>query len=351
MRISNIGNVSVEYPEQIVWKQDSTAVRVYGVQNIGAQITIWNPMQEFYVLEYYSDQNDLLFYLDDAIKALWDHNIGQWYCKVSAFSGSASAGTDLNFNFNVLDGKSFTSRSHGISSVIYVYSAEELHKLQVFSPQSGIATCGGYSSYVQYGLNQFMLDGVITTDGEYQLCLRDSAQVPPAAYITGDDAKSPYVSAITFNVLSSPVNYTIGGDVFAENKVIFPVCHNIIFADHCEDFDFGEIAYTDLDGMRRYLGGKVLEDTDDVKTESYFTSNTEVYDRVPNRYIISHEKVIKLIISDIHCDAYPHDLLYSQELEFRTWFGGWRSCSLKTSKFTRKDEELYDIELEIIISQ
>lgn len=351
MRTATIGNASVEYPDQIVWKQDSTAVKVSGVQNIGAQITVFNPAQDYYVLEYYSEQNELLFYLDDAIKALWSDNLSQWYCKVSVFSGTSPAGTDLNFNFNVLDGKSFTSRSHGISSVIYVYSAAELHKVQVFAPQAGQATCGAYSAYFQYGLNQFMLDTVITQSGEYQLCMNDSNQVPPAAYITGDDAKSPWVTAITFDVLAAPVNYTLGGDVFAENKIIFPICHKIIFEDHCEDYNFGEICYTDLDGMRRYLGGKIIEDNDDVKTESYFTSDTEVYNKLPNRYIIGHEKVIKLQLSDIEKGAYPHDLLYSQELSFRTWNGDWKSCSLKTSKFSRKDEDYYDIELEIIISQ
>lgn len=352
MRTANIGSALIEYPDTIVWKQDSTAVKLSGgVANIGAQITVTNPTGDYYVLEYYSEQYSLLFYLDDAIRALWNDNLSQWYCKVKVFSGNTQVGSDLNFSFNVLDGKSFITRSHGISSTIYAYSAAELHKLQVFSPQNGQATCGNYSAYCYYGLNQFMLDSVITTEGEYQLCLRDSHSFPPVAYITGDDAKTPTLTALTFEVRSTPVNYTFGGDVFAENKVIFPICHKIIFEDHCNDYNFGEIRYTDLDGMVRYLGGKIVTDSDDVKTESYFTSDVDVFNRVPNRYILGHEKVIKLVLSDIDKNAYPHDLLYSQDIYVRTWNGDWKQCSLKTSKFDRKDEDYYDIELEIIVSQ
>ena len=351
MRTTNIGSALIEYPDELIWKQDSTAIRVSGVQNIGATIVIANPEQNYYVLEYYSDQDELLFYLDDAIRALWTDNIAAWYCKVIVYSNEILVGTAMNFNFNVLDGKSFISRSHGISSTIYVYDPSELYKLQVFSPQQGIVSCGQFSSYCYYGLNQYNLMQYITQEGEYQLCLRDSNQVPAQVNISGDIPVDPNSSIITFSVLQAPVNQTYGGDVFSPNKVIFPICHKIIFQDHCDDYNFGEIAYTDLDGMRRYLGGKVIQDKDEVKSESYFTSNVDIYNRIPNRYLTSHEKTLTLYLSDIEKNAYPHDLIYSQSMQYKGWDGQWRPCALKTSQLIRKDEDYYDIELEIIISQ
>lgn len=352
MRTTTIGNAIIEYPDEIVWKQDTTAIKVSGVQKIGASIVIANPVQESYVLEYYSDQDEMLFYLDDAIRALWSNNISVWYCKVTVFSNGISLGNAINFNFNVLDGKSFISRSHGISSTIYVYNADELKKVQVFSPQQGLAVCDQWGFYCYYGLNQYNLSGAIRYEGEYQLCLRDSDQVPALVNVVSDTPVDPHSSIITFAISSPPlVNETHGGDVFAENKLIYPICHKIIFQNHCDNYNFGEIAYTDLDGMRRYLGGKVISDADTVKGESYFTASTDIYNRVPNRYLTKHEKVIKLYLSDIDKNAYPHDLIYSRNIEFKTLDGEWKPCALKTSNFERKDEESYDIEIELTISQ
>lgn len=352
MRQINIENAYIEYPEELVWKQDSTVIRLRGVDKIGATIVVGNPQQEFYVLEYFSDQNELLFYLDDAIRALWTDNISAWYCKVGVFQNGQPLGLAFNFNFHVLDGKSFISRSHGISSTIYVYNDDELNKVQVFSPQQGIAAIEQFTFNCYYGLNQYNLSSVIEDDGVYQLCLRDSSQVPALVNVSGVDVLSPTSAIVSYSVSTPPlVNETHGGDVFAENKLIYPICHKIIYQGHCNDYNFGEIQYTDLDGMKRYLGGKVITDTDDVKSESYFTSNVDVYNRNSNRYITSHSKTIKLYLSDIEKNAYPHDLIYSQDIKFRSWNGEWKSCSLKTNKFERKDEDYYDIELEIVVSE
>lgn len=352
MRTTQIGGVTIEYPEELVWKQDSNILTVSGLSNIGAMVVIANPLQEYFTLEYYSEQNQLVFVLDDAIKALFNDNISSWYCKVTPYSGDTPVGQSFNFNFRVLDGKSFSSRSHGISSTIYIYSPEELQKVFVYSPQQGVAVCDqwGYNCY--YGLNTFNLTGPIRYTGEYTLCLRDSNETPPSASISGVDAITPQLNNISFSVLAGHQTEEIyGGDVFDENKVIFPVCHKIIYQGHCNDYNFGEIRYTDLDGMIRYLGGKVTEDNDDVKTEDYFTTTSSVYKKTPNRYILSHEKTIKLNLIDIEKDAYPHDLLYSQDIYYKSWNGEYVSCSLKTSKFTRKDDDTYDIELEIIVSR
>lgn len=352
MRTANIGNSQLTYPEQLVWKQDSNTIKVEGENNIGAKIIIQNPALDSYTLEYYSDQDTLIFFLDDAIRALYDDNIGAWRCNVSIYSGNTQIGSTFNFTYNVLNGKSFISRSHGISSTIYLYDPSELVKVQVYSPQQGEAVCGQYGYYLYYGLNQFNLTGPIRYEGEYQLCFRDSSQTPAFVNVSGVNPISPTESEVCFNILAPTlVNETHGGDVFDENKLIYPICHKIIYQGHCDDYNFGEISYTDLDGMRRYLGGKVIEENDDVKTESYFTSTTDIYNQVPNRYIISHEKTVKVVFNDIDKNAYPHDLLYSQALEYKTWDGQWKPCALKTNKFTRKDEDYYDIELEIIISQ
>lgn len=341
----------ITYPDEIIWKNDSNVIQVTSSQDqVGAQVTIEDPAGNSYTLEYYSDLNSILFYLDDAIRALYNDNIGVWRCRVTCFDEGIPI-SEFSFTFYVLDGKSFITRSHGVSSVIYVYNPDELYKLQVYSPQQGVATCGQYGFNVYNGLNQFNLSSAITQSGEYQLCLRDSNQVPPVANVVIDTPETPFKTVITWQAIITPPQTTTGGDVFNPNKVIFPICHKIIFQDHCNDYNFGEIAYTDLDGMLRYLGGRIIEDTDDVTSESYINSSLDIYKTNPNRFISKHEKTVKLALIDIDKEAYPNDIMYSESVMYRCWDGEWRNCSIKTKNITRKDDEYVDMELEIIVSQ
>jgi len=184
------------------------------------------------------------------------------------------------------------------------------------------------------------------------LFLRDSNQTPPIAGVSGVDVISPTQAVVNIEIIApTPVNATYGGDVFEQDKLIFPITHKIIFQDHCSEYNFGEIAYTDLDGMRRYLGGKIISDTDDVKTESYINSSIEIYKTLPNRYVATRTKTIKLAFIDIKKDAYPYDLMHSDAIQFKGMDGEWHSCSLKTQSLTRENEDYYDFEIEIIVNQ
>lgn len=351
MRETNFSNIYVTYPEELVWKNDSNVIKVSsGIAGVGAKIRVEDPAGAGYTLEYHSDMNSILFYLDDAIKALYNDNIGVWRCNVVGYDNGIPMGS-FAFTFYVLNGKSFITRSHGVSSVIYVYNPDELYKLQVFSPQQGMATIGHFGFNCYTGLNQFNLSQAIQSAGDYSLCLRDSNLVPPLVDVVTDEAVDPHQSIITFQAISNAAPETHGGDVFNQNKVIFPVCHKIIYQNHCDDFNFGELRYTDLDGMIRYLGGKVIEDNNDVSSESYINSSIDVFKTNPNRYIIKHEKVIKLALVDIDKEAYPDDIMYSDSLYYRGWDGEWRNCSIKTKTLKREDDAFVDIELEIIVSQ
>lgn len=351
MRTQTIQTMEVTYPDVLVWKNDATIIEITGPSNVGGEVIIYSPEGNNYKLEYYSDQDKLMFFLDDAIKALYRDNISAWTCTVTAFDAGIPLGS-LNFAFYVLNGKSFITRQHGMPSTIYVYDREELRKLQVFSPHQGIAICGQTGLNIYYGLNQLNLYNEIRYAGEYTMLIRDSNQTPPLVVVSGADSTSPTEALISFQVSpAAPTNAMYGSDIFDQNKMIFPITHKIIFQDHCDNYNFGEIKYTDLDGMTRYLGGKIISDTDDVKTESYITSNLSIYKTTPNRYVSSRTKTIKLALIDIEKDAYPYDLMNSDSIEFRGMDGEWYSCSLKTQTLTREDKEYYDFEVEIIVNQ
>lgn len=351
MRTQQIQTIWVTYPDTIVWKNDSSVIELTGSAGVGGEIIITSPEGNSYTLEYHSNQTRLLFFLDDAIKALYNNNLGSWSCKVIAYDQGIPIGT-LNFIFYVLNGKSYITRTHGVSSTIYVYDREELKKLQVFSPSQGIAVCGQTGLNCYYGLNQFNLYNEIQNSGVYELEIRDSNMTPPQAIVAGVDPVDPSTSSVTISVtMPQPANTIYGSDIFDQKKKIFPITHRIIFQDVCPDYSFGEIAYTDLDGMRRYLGGKIVSDTDDVKTESYITSNIGIYKTIPNRYVTNRTKTIKLAFFDIEKNAYPYDLMNSDAIQFKGMDGEWHSCSLKTQSLTREDKDYYDFEIEIIVNQ
>ena len=343
--------INVTYPEDIVWLNDNFSIELNGPMEVGGQVRVEDPAGESYMLEYYSETDKLMFYLDDAIRALFGDNIGTWRCTVTGFHQGIPMGS-FTFTFKVLSGKSFITRSHGISSTIYVYNPDELYKLQVYSPAAGAATCGQWGFNIYRGLNQVNLTSAIRQTGEYSLCIRDSNAIPPVGQVVVDIPVTPYKSTITIAMVSESQTLTVyGDDVYDHHKKIFPICHTIKYVEHCNDFSFGEIMYRDLDGMQRYLGGKVILDTDDVKEETYINTSLEIYKTNPNRYVKSHTKVIKLALNDIDKDAYPHDLIYSDKLFYRSFDGEWRHCSLKTTNLKREDETSYDLELEIIVSQ
>lgn len=351
MRTQYVSHTLVTYPEQIAWLNDTNVIVLESSDKVGATITITTPTFEVKTLTYFSELNKLTFTLDEILLALYNENTSAWNVDIALYENSLPAGS-LGFAINVYNGKSFISRSHGMQSVYYVYSPDELIKLNVYSPRNGVAICGQYSFYCYEGLNSYNLSSVIQNEGEYTLRLQGSNQTPPTAIVVSAENITPTTADVIFTYTPGfDPDTTYGGDLWFEGQQIFPVNKKIIYQTHCDSYNFIELRYTDTDGCTRFLGGKVMEETDDANDEAFNKLNTNIWRHNPSRWIKSSSKSVKIGFHDIEKEAYPQDILYSDTIYARAWDGEWQEVRLKTTSLTQNDDETSDFEIEIYMHE
>lgn len=347
MRTYYTSHTTVTYPESIIWMYDSNVIQLESSSKVGAVVTITTPTYNSRTLTYFSELNSLTFSLDDVILSMLDDNISPWSVSVKIYENGSYAGT-LTFAVTVYNGHSFITRCHGMQSTYYVYAPSELTKLHVYAVQNGTVVVGqwGYNCYK--GINSYNLSGPITTEGIYYMDIHGNNQTPPIAQIEGAISDTPTTATVSFSWQSGyDPDTTYGGDIWHEGMKIFPCKKKIIYQSHCEDYNFIELMYIDTDGCRRYLGGKLIEEDDNVKEKAFNTIGTAVWNQNPHRFVNSSDKSIKVGFSDIEKLAYPQDLLYSDTIWMRTWEDEWEQVRLKSSSFKQKDEDYLDFELEI----
>lgn len=356
MRSYTYNNITVTYPESVVWLGDSNCVTIASsvvTDNVGAEIIIRHPnTTETRSIRHLSELNSILFILDDALLALDDDNIDQYTAQVDVYNNGVMSFTKT-FAFQLLKGKSFTNQSHAISRTLYIYDDEELVKMQVYSPESGMLHIGSHYLSLYEGLNQYDFTSYITSLGTYEFCLMHE-DVIPIAVISGDAAKTPNVSTLYYSVIKSDSEetYTKGGDVWKYEDTIFPVCYTIIYDEACWSKDFVELRYRDCDGCVRYLGGKLATETNTVGGSSYMrTDGNNVFRNIPRKHRETTQRTLKVGFMDIAKNAYPQDILYSDEVEMRMYNSEWWPVVIATDKIETKPDDTQDIELDIIISE
>ena len=348
-------NISVEYPERVIWLQDSNVVWVRGynpTDQVGADITVRHPGgQETRTIRYISEMPQLLFVLDDALAALHDDNIGQYSCQIDLYLNGQADDT-ITFSFQLLDGKSFTNRSHAISRTMYIYDPSELVKVQIYSPGNGVLAVGGHNYPLYQGLNQYNLSSLIQGDGVYTLCLMNASQAP-IAQISGDVPIFPDTTNLYWSFQGGGGSGSIdGGDIWRPVEV-FPICHTMVIDSSCSGNDWVELRYKDVDGCDRYLGGKLVKETNKASTSSYVrTETTNAFRNIPRRKITGTSRAITVGFNDIATDAYPQDIRYSENVWMRMYNGEWWPVVIATESIVVKgNQDTQDIELEIIISE
>lgn len=347
MRTNTISTTVITYPEDVIWLHDSNVIKLDSQYKVGAQVIITEPTGNIKTLAYFSKLKSLLFTLDDALKALFTDNISAWNIRVLVYENGMLAGS-FGFDVKVLNGKSFITRSHGMAQTIYVYSSDDLSKLTVYSPAAGEVAVGTWGFTCYPGLNAYNLQSVITSEGEYSLCLNDSDSTPSHVNIVNDIAVDPNSSVLYLSITpGTNPNAKTGGDIWREEKQIFPICHKIIYEERCDGFDFAELRYTDTDGCIRYLGGKLLNEQDNAEDAGWSTLNTDVWKHKPCRWIQSSDKVVKIGFTDIEKNAYPSDILYSDSIQLKIWDGTWQDVRLKTNSLDTTNDEYMDFELEL----
>lgn len=351
MREASIGNYYIIYPEPIVWLHDNNIVRIDVPQNqlAGAKIRVATPIGNTRTLEYYSSTNSVTFILNDVLRAIYDQSITPLSLTIELDNGTGVT-TLFTTNFRLLQGKSFTNRSHNVQTTMYLYHPDELTKLEVFSPSNGHATIGGHTFEVNEGFNALNLSQLITDEGTYTLCL-SSADVRPVAIINSvDERVHSAVINLTFATGGGMGGSSKGGDIW-EKVEVFPICHRLIYEPPCEDYEVFEIRYINADGCHRYMAGKLISETNKSEYTTYHRIDEQIYNNIPLAYMSGNTRNVKVAFDDVAFNAFFSDVLFSPELEYRNWAGEWVPCSLVTDSMVTDNRESNDYTLDFAISK
>lgn len=353
MRQDTIGNIKVVYPENVVFLHDNTVISVESTidNNISAEITIVNPDGESKYISYRSELTKIYFHLDDILKSLYrdkfvSNEFNPWWVAINLYDGSQFS--FFAFYIQVVNGTSFTNRTHGASPVIYVYNADELSSLQIYTPSAGQCIWNGGRTDIYEGLNNIDLHIDITTTGEHIFSVQAKSNLAPIAEVIGSQPIDSGSSIIFFDAqIPSSSNTLYGGDIWDKIK-IFPMEYRLIYNDVCDNYNFVELRYIDCDGCMRYIGGTLLEEKDSSKLTPFATTTTEIYNTAPKGILTEKSKTLRVGFTDIERISHPQDIQFSDYLWIRGIDGNWHNCILSTTDFNTTRDELMDFELEII---
>ena len=190
---------------------------------------------------------------------------------------------------NVYDGKSFPDRTHAAARTIYWTNAEELKKLQLFTYEGGTATINNTQMSLNAGITSLNLYGYRLYD-EVDIHISTTTLLPTTPSVLGDLWHG---------------TKTTNGTYIVKLKHI----------DICDDsYNACRIYYIDTDGCNRWIGGKIIKETDNAQGDMYGRI-TDVYRNVARKYNTKYSKVISVAFSDIDDLAYLQDILYSNRVE------------------------------------
>ena len=350
MRQTTIGIYTVVFPEEILWLYDNNVIKVSSSgSKIGCKIVITAPDGKTNSLEYFSPINTLLFNIGDNITHIYNDNFpsSQWLIDIYLSNGDNNWTETFTFAVTVIEGKSFSSKSHGSSSVIYFYGDPVI---QIFSPHDGKATINAYDYTIKAGVNNIDLSlADITGPGEYTLDLDNRSSYPPTAYILNTIPLTPYSSKIVFEILEQEGVSISGGTLWSPAQ-IFPKHILLKWEDKCEN-DTITIYYKNTDGCVRTIKGKLLEETDTFSPTKHHGMDTLVYKYAPTYINNANSKILKIGFDNIDPEFEFNDIIYSPWVKIKGIYENV-NCMLKTDTIKNTKNNGFDnFELEIIVSE
>lgn len=350
MRQTTIGNFNIVYPEATLWLYDNNVIKVSSSgSKIGCKIVITAPDGKTNSLEYFSPINSLLFNIGDNIMHLYTESFSssQWLVDLYLSNGDNNWTETFTFAVTVIEGKSFSSKSHGSSSVVYLYGE---NTIQIYSPHDGKATINAYDYAIKAGVNTLDLSlADITGPGEYTLCLDNLSSYPPTAYILNTIPLTPYSTKIVFEVLED-TGVDIQGGTLWNQEQIFPKCLTLKWEDKCEN-DTITIYYKNADGCVRTIMGKLLEETDTFSPAKHHGMDTLVYKYAPTYINNANSKILKIGFDNIDPEFEFNDIIYSPWVKIKGIYENV-NCMLKTDTIKNTKNNGFDnFELEIIVSE
>ena len=167
MRTTNIGTSAITYPNSVIWVGDNTMISISDDwYPVGLKINITNQSTlKTKELIYISELKNLTLDISDTIRKLFVSGGTSFNVKVTVYTDGFYTG-QFGFNTYCLDGKTLTSRKHGSTRTVYVYSQDDLAKVQfLFSGTGGLNVNGHNMPVVGTGGTFHFLDAGIKRNG------------------------------------------------------------------------------------------------------------------------------------------------------------------------------------------
>lgn len=361
MRTTNIGNISVIYPDTTAYLHDNIFVGLTSGNGsrVGAKIQVNEASSgRWRKLQYMGETPELVFNLNDSVQSLYNEGV-LFNITIQLYENGAVVG-DFGFDTNIMNGRTLPLRAHGSARTIYVYGMDDLYKVGFVFPASGSLSVNGHGLPITSGgYTSLDLRPYIATTGEYSLCFeagtkgegqgktetQNTISVVNVGGITPFSATAQLYYADTSGKVPSGDK---GGGIWKEDEFYLEsYCVNLIYSGVCDDFNFFETRYRDTDGIMRYLGGKVVEETTESKGENYYRMDTSTVIRnISRRHVNDTSDTVKVAYGELRRDSYWNDILLADKVEFRNYNGEWVECSVRTNKVTLTSEETQDVEIE-----
>lgn len=359
MQTTTINNIELVYPDTTAYLHDNLFVRVVGIngQAVGAKIQVTDLASgEQRKLSYVSEMSEVVFSLNDAFLSLWRDSLS-FNITMRLYENGVYTG-DFGFDTDIMNGRTLPLRRHGSTRTIYVYDENDLYKVGFIFPASGNLSVNGHGlPIIANGYKSLDLRPYITETGDYQLCFHAGAKggggttAESVVKIVDIGGITPFsaVAQLQFADTSGDLpSGDKGGGVWNDDQFYLEdYCINLIYSSVCNDYNFFKVRYYDTDGIMRYLGGKIKEETTESKGENFYRMDTSTPVRdISRRYITETSGSVKVGYGELRRDSYWNDILLADKIEFLNYNGEWFECSVKTSKATVTSDETQDVELE-----
>lgn len=301
--------VSIDYPDQCVWREDNNFVLCtnrYGAYPLRGQLMV-TAGGNTYNYDYTTEVGSLTFRLSPLLRMLPTKTYVEAVIVTTVDDGNGNQYTDTKkFDFYYHYGKTLQGRHHGSCRVVTYSDSTDIDKVDVLKP-------AGFTGHYSYAGN------IVTLASS------------PAEVVTALPGLDPRVR------VRMSGDATTTGDIWAERteKIL-----DIKLVQVCPRRNGIKFAYYDTDGCRRYAIGEVLTKKMAAKRDEYRRGG-EVCNEVPRSLLTGYDGTIEVGFYEVDPLQYLEDIMLSPVVT--TTRGGVEIEVIPTTLTLTRDGKTKDI--------
>lgn len=280
MRNYTSANISADYPDEVVWREDNNFVytkNLYGQYPMKCDLTLTIGGQT-YTYSYTTEIGELTFRLSPLLRMLNTNTAMNGLLVVDSQDANANHYSDyVKFDLTYHYGKTLQERHHGSSRVIAYYEYADISKVDVYVP-------AGWKGNISYGGAMYF--GIA---GEQ---VYHAASISPSNYV---------------NFTNTNGTAVFTGDIWDEDKVLD---WRLTFEQVCPRRNGIKLTYYDTDGCKRFAIGEVLNKKMAAKRDEYHRGGV-VFNEVPRSLLTGYSGTIEVGFVNVNPMQYLEDIMLS----------------------------------------